>query len=124
MPDWEIEYKAWQWERAKRYLKPVAPEMLQPDSTRAGASETDMEWQPAPEVTEADRTHDTRSLNRALTKRLYLLLKRQGGLPQHTSLLRNVMGIPCLPHCFSRYQRRGPRQYAHRHEVCKIFELF
>eukprot|EP00884_Botryococcus_braunii_P010691 jgi/Botrbrau1/19623/Bobra.0448s0003.1 len=84
MPDWEIEYKAWQWERAKRYLKPLPPELSQPDTSRQAGAETEMEWEPAPEVTDADRNNDTRSLNRALTKRLFLLLKGKGGSPLHS----------------------------------------
>lgn len=76
MPYWEIEYKAWQWERRKRYLKPLPPEFEQVEDDQSGGGE--VEWEPAPEVTEADRQNDIRSLNRALTKRLHLLVKKKG----------------------------------------------
>jgi len=36
-------------------------------------------FQPAPRITEADHRKDTKSLQRALDKRLFLLVKAQGG---------------------------------------------
>ena len=43
-----------------------------------GEQQTAGAFQPAPRVTEADHRKDTKSLQRALDKRLFLLVKRQG----------------------------------------------
>ena len=42
-------------------------------------------FQPAPRITEADHRKDTKSLQRALDKRLFLLVKAQGGTFPPTS---------------------------------------
>ncbi len=43
-----------------------------------GEQSTAGAFQPAPRVTEADHQKDTKSLQRALDKRLFLLVKQQG----------------------------------------------
>ena len=49
------------------------------DEVEATGEEGRGAFQPAPRVTEADRKKDTKSLQRALDKRLFLLVKAEGG---------------------------------------------
>jgi hypothetical protein len=81
LPDWEVQYKRWQRERRQRYLKVLPADFTQPDSARASGGQGQAGWEPAPEVTDADRNGDMHSLHRALTNRLFLILKMRGALP-------------------------------------------
>ena len=50
------------------------------DEVEAAGEDGRGAFQPAPRVTEADHKKDTKSLHRALDKRLFLLLKAEGGI--------------------------------------------
>ena len=49
------------------------------DEVEATGEEGRGAFQPAPRITDADRKNDTKSLLRALDKRLFLLVKAEGG---------------------------------------------
>ncbi|KAI4371167.1 hypothetical protein MLD38_019433 [Melastoma candidum] len=59
----------WQQQYRRRY----PDEFLNKSNTR-GKGDYQIEYTPAPRITEADKTNDRKSLNRALDRRLYLLL--------------------------------------------------
>ncbi|CAL1408152.1 unnamed protein product [Linum trigynum] len=59
----------WQQQYSRRY----PDEFLNKSNSRA-QGEYQMEYVPAPRITEADKANDRKSLNRALDRRLYLLL--------------------------------------------------
>jgi large subunit ribosomal protein L46 len=57
----------------QQYRRKYPEEFLDTSSSR-GKGEYQIEYVPAPRVTEADKTNDKKSLQRALDKRLYLLI--------------------------------------------------
>ncbi|KAM7259824.1 hypothetical protein ACFE04_015565 [Oxalis oulophora] len=57
----------------QQYRRKYPDEFLDTSSSR-GKGEYQMEYVPAPRITEADKTNDTKSLQRALDKRIYLLV--------------------------------------------------
>lgn len=59
----------WQQQYRRRY-----PDELLDKSNSRGKGDYQMEYVPAPRITEADKTNDKKSLQRALDRRLYLLL--------------------------------------------------
>ncbi|XP_054783337.1 54S ribosomal protein L17, mitochondrial-like isoform X2 [Prosopis cineraria] len=60
----------WQQQYRRRY-----PDEFLDRSNARGKGEYQIDYVPAPRVTEADKNNDRRSLQRALDRRLYLLLK-------------------------------------------------
>ena len=78
-PDWETEYRDWQEQLHRRYRKELPKEFAESENAQAEDS-VEARWQPAPRVTEADATNDTKSLQRKLDRRLFLLLKGKGTL--------------------------------------------
>ena len=76
-PDWETEYRDWQEQLHRRYRKELPREFAESENAQAEDS-VEGRWQPAPRVTEADATNDTKSLQRKLDRRLFLLLKGKG----------------------------------------------
>lgn len=57
----------------QQYRKPYPDEFLNKSETR-GKGNYQVEYEPAPRITEADKNNDKRSLKRALDRRLYLLI--------------------------------------------------
>ncbi|VFQ83004.1 unnamed protein product [Cuscuta campestris] len=60
--------------RWKQQYRREYPEKLLKKADSRGKGEYHIDYTPAPRITEADKCNDTKSLNRALDKRLYLLL--------------------------------------------------
>ncbi|CAA7409586.1 unnamed protein product [Spirodela intermedia] len=60
--------------RWKQQYRRKYPEEVLSKSDAKGKGDYKIDYEPAPRVTEADRTNDRRSLKRALDRRLYLLL--------------------------------------------------
>lgn len=75
--DWVKEYSAWQESILNRYRKELPKEFQE---SELDADPAASRWQPAPRVTEADRTNDTKSLQRRLDRRLFLMLQKKGKL--------------------------------------------
>lgn len=74
----------------------------EPTVTGAAAKKVDREAvdRPMPRVTEADKKNDTKSLNRALQRTLYLLVKNKEGLwqfPQDRLHEEHLHGVSCFP---------------------------
>jgi len=77
-PPFEKEYYEWQEKLLRKYRKELPKEFEESEAKKAENASTSG-WQPAPRVTEADQQNDTKSLQRKLDRRLFLLLKREGG---------------------------------------------
>ncbi|CAI9102031.1 OLC1v1000219C1 [Oldenlandia corymbosa var. corymbosa] len=60
--------------RWRQQFRKEYPEAFLKKSEARGQGEYQMDYQPAPRITEADKNSDTKSLQRALDRRLYLLL--------------------------------------------------
>lgn len=75
-PAWEVDYRIFSFERRQLYRKEYPKEFLDMGSSNRG-EEGDIVFEPAPRITDADRTNDIRSLQRALDKRLYLIVNGQ-----------------------------------------------
>ena len=71
------EYYEWQYKLMRKYRKELPKEFQESEAKKAENASTSG-WQPAPRVTEADHSNDTKSLERKLDRRLFLLLKRKG----------------------------------------------
>ena len=74
-PPWEIEYQEWQEQLQRRYQKPLPKDFEDVDK---GSTLGPEDFQPGPRITEADHTGDTKSLERKLDRRLFLMLKPKG----------------------------------------------
>jgi len=70
-------FQSFSFEWRQQYRREYPQEFLDASSSR-GDDEGEAEYEPAPTVTEADETNDRRSLQRALNRRLYLLIR---GIP-------------------------------------------
>lgn len=77
---WEMEHMVWQYEWNLPYYKQYPSDMIEERVTEETDSEiaASNRWEPAPLVTAADQSGDVRSLNRKLTDRLFLLVRRKG----------------------------------------------
>ncbi|KAK9280031.1 hypothetical protein L1049_013716 [Liquidambar formosana] len=60
--------------RWQQQYRRIYPDKVLDKSEARGKGDYQIEYEPAPRVTEADKTNDKRSLQRALDRRLYLLL--------------------------------------------------
>jgi large subunit ribosomal protein L46 len=67
-------FQNFSFEWQQQYRREYPKEFLDASSSR-GDDEGEVAFEPAPTVTEADRTNNRRSLDRALCKRLYLILQ-------------------------------------------------
>ena len=78
--DWEKEWDEWHDQLWSQWKKVTPPELYrQKFSTESFTGNDDEEeWSPGPRVTEADHKNDTKSLERKLDRRLFLLLRRAG----------------------------------------------
>ncbi len=78
--DWEKEWDEWHDQLWSQWKKITPPELYrQKYSTESFTGNDDEEeWAAGPRVTEADHKNDTKSLERKLDRRLFLLLKREG----------------------------------------------
>ncbi|KAG0628943.1 hypothetical protein M758_1G064800 [Ceratodon purpureus] len=70
-------FESFSFDWRQQFRREYPQEFLDASSSRE-ADEGEAEFEPAPTVTEADKTNDRRSLQRALTRRLYLLIR---GIP-------------------------------------------
>lgn len=70
-------FESFSFDWRQQFRREYPQEFLDASSSRE-ADEGEADFEPAPTVTEADRTNDRRSLNRALSRRLYLLIR---GIP-------------------------------------------
>lgn len=81
LEDWALEHSAWRarWNLPyfKRYPGDLVDEALTEETDSAVAASN--RWDPAPRVTEADKTGDVKSLRRRLDQRLFMLVKKKGG---------------------------------------------
>lgn len=73
---WEREYTEWQEQTFTRYRKELPTEFQ--ESSLAAEDAPGSSWQAAPSTTAADENNDTKSLQRKLDRRLYLMLKSKG----------------------------------------------
>eukprot|EP00898_Chlorokybus_atmophyticus_P001077 jgi/Chlat1/1970/Chrsp158S02281 len=71
-PQWEEEYKQWAAELQAPKYKRLPEELTKPPSFALGPEDV---YEPAPRVTEDDHNKNTKSLNRALAERLYLVVR-------------------------------------------------
>ena len=78
--DWEKEWDAWHDQLWTQWQKVTPAELYrQKFSTESFTGNDDEEeWSPGPRVTEADHKNDTKSLERKLDRRLFLLLRKTG----------------------------------------------
>lgn len=67
-------FESFSFEWRQQFRREYPQEFLDISSSRV-ADEGEAEFEPAPTVTEADKTNDRRSLQRALSRRLYLLIR-------------------------------------------------
>jgi large subunit ribosomal protein L46 len=89
------EYYEWQYKLMRKYRKELPKEFQESEAKKAENASTSG-WQPAPRVTEADRSNDTKSLERKLDRRLFLMLKKKGAeypqLPLFSFMISICMG--------------------------------
>lgn len=71
---WAAKYKAFSFERQQQYRKQLPADFLAASASARDEDEGEAEFEPAPRVTPADEANDVRSLQRALDRRLYLLV--------------------------------------------------
>lgn len=92
-PEWEVQHHAWLQGFRTDPRKQYPPQFT--GVNRSGSTETDTSsmWQPASRVTQADKSGDTKTLNRRLDQRLVLLLKAPKG-PEGCS----VWQLPTVEH--------------------------
>ncbi|CAM6089126.1 unnamed protein product [Calypogeia fissa] len=83
-------FREFSFEWQQQYRRHYPQEFLDASSNRGEFDDSSI-FEPAPSVTEADRTNDHRSLNRALDKRLYLVLH---GIPSGGSEGKPVWHFP------------------------------
>ena len=78
--DWEKEWDAWHNQLWSKWRKVTPPELYRQKFTTESftGNDDEEEWAPGPRVTEADHRNDTKSLERKLDRRLFLLLRRAG----------------------------------------------
>ncbi|CAM8999338.1 unnamed protein product [Rhodiola kirilowii] len=60
--------------RWRQQYRRVYPDEMLDKAAGRGKGDYHIDYEPAPRITEADKTNDTKSLQRALDRRLYLLL--------------------------------------------------
>ena len=82
--DWEKEWDEWHEELWRKWRKVTPPELYRQKYTAESftGNDEDEDWEPAPRVTEADHRNDTKSLERKLDRRLFLLVNSKGMPPQ------------------------------------------
>lgn len=98
----ESEYLTGRFLEMQRRARPISPALfLTEKDIMEGRTKPDLSdpyadmYQPAPRKTEADRTGDRRSLERALDERLYFLVKRgEKGRFQFPQILAADKGVP------------------------------
>jgi len=76
LPEWEREYEEWSFARQNEKRK-ILPQIF--TSTQYNEENSaEVDWEPAPRITPDDVAKNTKSLNRALDKKLYLVVKSAG----------------------------------------------
>ncbi|KAL4856353.1 39S ribosomal protein L46 [Chlorella vulgaris] len=78
-PEWEQEHRAWQHSLREKYYKILPKDFVEQKETEALADGEGSRYEPAPRITEADKTNDRRSLKRRLDQRLFMLVRPKGG---------------------------------------------
>lgn len=68
-------FESFSFDWRQQFRRVYPQEFLDASSSSREADEGEPEFEPGPTVTEADKTNDRRSLDRALTRRLYLLIR-------------------------------------------------
>lgn len=96
--DWEKEFNDWQENLWDNWRKENPIELYKSKIISSTSSaEEEEEWVPAPRITEADHKHDTRSLERMLARRLFLIVNRRGTFPSAwlpSAVLKSQWTIP------------------------------
>jgi len=78
LPAWEKEYQEWSEEKQLKKRKELPAELIETRYNEENAGVLD--WEPAPRITPDDTAKNMKSLNRALDKKLYLIVKSKDGL--------------------------------------------
>ncbi|GBG83738.1 hypothetical protein CBR_g37539 [Chara braunii] len=95
LPIWESDFQTFCFERQQQERKEPPDEFLDAASS-LGREDDDLEFEPAPCITEADRKNDRRSLNRALAQRLYLIVYGKSALQPDSK--QPVWHFPLVEH--------------------------
>ncbi|KAK3248496.1 hypothetical protein CYMTET_42039 [Cymbomonas tetramitiformis] len=75
-PAWEVEYQEWAAEKRRKKVKELPALFVE---TKRDEETSEDLFEPAPRTTAADAANDTKSLDRALDKRLYLFVRHKQG---------------------------------------------